>query len=81
MLLPGSLAIDYGLGCPDIDQHGVPQPIGPACDVDSVEYGWLVFLPAVVRWSITGPNQATIPSTNRIDFAHSLMQSSSILHN
>jgi hypothetical protein len=49
MLLPGSPAIDYGLGCPDIDQRGIPRPIGVACDVGSVEYGWLVFLPAIVR--------------------------------
>jgi hypothetical protein len=49
MPLPDSPAIDYGLGCPAFDQRGVPRPIGAACDVGSVEYGWLVFLPGVMR--------------------------------
>jgi hypothetical protein len=49
MPLPESPTIDYGLGCPGLDQRGVPRPIGPACDVGSVEYGWLVFLPGVMR--------------------------------
>ena len=49
MPLPGSPAIDYGLGCPGVDQRGVRRPIGPACDVGSVEYGWRAFLPAVLR--------------------------------
>ena len=49
MPLRGNPAIDYGLGCPDVDQRGMPRPIGAACDVGSVEYGWLVFLPAILR--------------------------------
>lgn len=49
MLLPDSPAIDYGLGCPTTDQRGVPRPIGLACDVGAVEYGWLVFLSLVSR--------------------------------
>jgi hypothetical protein len=49
MLLPDSPAIDYGLGCPTRDQRGVPRPIGLACDVGAVEYGWVVFLPLVLR--------------------------------
>ncbi|MGD8464393.1 MAG: choice-of-anchor Q domain-containing protein [Anaerolineae bacterium] len=49
MLLPDSPAIDYGLDCPDTDQRGYSRPIGPACDVGAVEYGWLVFLPAIRR--------------------------------
>jgi hypothetical protein len=49
MPLPGSPAIDYGLGCPSVDQRGMRRPIGPACDVGSVEYGWVVLLPGVNR--------------------------------
>ena len=49
MLLPDSPAIDYGLGCPATDQRGVPRPIGLACDVGAVEYGWVVFLSLVSR--------------------------------
>jgi hypothetical protein len=47
--LPGSPAIDYGLGCPAVDQHGRPRPIGAACDVGSIEYARLVYLPLVIR--------------------------------
>jgi hypothetical protein len=49
MPLADSPAIDYGLGCPPADQRGVPRPIGPDCDVGSVEYGWVLFLPEVTR--------------------------------
>ena len=49
MLLPDSPAIDYGLGCPDIDQRGMHRPIGPACDTGAVEYGWRAFLPGIWR--------------------------------
>jgi hypothetical protein len=49
MLLPDSPAIDYGLGCPSTDQRGLPRPIGLACDVGAVEYGWVDFLPLVSR--------------------------------
>jgi hypothetical protein len=47
--LPGSPAIDYGLNCPAIDQHSVPRPVGPACDVGSIEVAQLVYLPMVVK--------------------------------
>ena len=49
MPLPGSPAIDHGLGCPLTDQRGVLRPIGLACDVGSVERGWLALLPLVIR--------------------------------
>lgn len=48
-LLAGSPAIDYGFNCPAIDQNGRPRPIGAGCDVGSVEYGWVLFLPVIVR--------------------------------
>jgi predicted outer membrane repeat protein len=44
-----SPAVDYGLNCPAIDQLGKPRPIGAACDVGSVEFGWWVYLPVIVR--------------------------------
>ncbi len=44
-----SPAVDYGLGCPAVDQRGYPRPIGPACDVGSMELGWVVFFPGVIR--------------------------------
>lgn len=47
--LPGSPAIDYGLNCPAVDQLGRPRPIGPACDVGSIEYVRLVYLPMVIK--------------------------------
>jgi large repetitive protein len=46
---PGSPAVDYGLDCPPVDQRGYPRPLGAACDVGSIELGWLLFLPAVAR--------------------------------
>jgi predicted outer membrane repeat protein len=46
---PGSPAIDYGLACPAVDQPGKSRPIGAACDVGSVEAGWWVYLPLVLR--------------------------------
>ena len=46
---PDSLAIDYGLDCPDDDQRGYPRPLGAACDVGSVEFGSLIFLPLITR--------------------------------
>jgi hypothetical protein len=49
MLEPDSPAIDYGLGCPATDQRGYPRPIGLACDVGAVEYGWVAFLPLASR--------------------------------
>lgn len=49
MPLLDSPAIDHGFGCPDVDQRGVRRPIGPACDVGSVERGWLVFLSALTK--------------------------------
>jgi len=47
--LAGSPAIDAGdnNGCPAFDQRGYPRPIGPACDIGSVERGsalWLTYL-------------------------------------
>jgi predicted outer membrane repeat protein len=44
-----SPAVDYGLGCPAMDQRGYPRPLGAACDVGSIERGWLIFLPMVMR--------------------------------
>ncbi len=50
MPLPGSPAINYGVSCPLVDQRGVWRPVDPApCDVGSVEVGWMLFLPAVLR--------------------------------
>ena len=49
MPLADSPAVDYGFGCPAVDQRGVFRPIGVACDVGSVERGWLAFLAAVGR--------------------------------
>jgi hypothetical protein len=46
---PASSALDYGVGCPAIDQLGKPRPMGAACDVGSAERGWLVYLPVLVR--------------------------------
>lgn len=48
-LLPGSPAIDYGLDCPAVDQRGWPRPLGAACDVGSIEYGGIIYLPLVIR--------------------------------
>lgn len=46
---PNSPVIDYGLGCPSVDQRGYPRPLGGACDVGSMEFGALVFLPSVIH--------------------------------
>ncbi|HUM71950.1 MAG TPA: right-handed parallel beta-helix repeat-containing protein, partial [Chloroflexota bacterium] len=48
-LLPGSPAIDYGLDCPSVDQRGWPRPLGAACDVGSIEYGGIIFLPLIIK--------------------------------
>ncbi|MBX3056611.1 MAG: hypothetical protein KF770_09080 [Anaerolineae bacterium] len=48
-LLPGSPAIDYALDCPAVDQRGWPRPLGAACDVGSIEYGGVIYLPLVVK--------------------------------
>ncbi len=48
-LLPGSPAIDYALDCPAVDQRGWPRPLGTACDVGSIEYGGIIYLPLVVK--------------------------------
>ncbi|MCL4263543.1 MAG: hypothetical protein KJ069_10030 [Anaerolineae bacterium] len=47
--LPGSPAIDYGLDCPAVDQRGWPRPLGNTCDVGSIEYGGIIYLPLVVK--------------------------------
>lgn len=47
--LPGSPAIDYGLDCPATDQRGWPRPLGAACDVDSIEFGGVIYLPVVIK--------------------------------
>jgi CSLREA domain-containing protein len=36
-VLPGSLALDAGAGCPAIDERGVSRPRGGACDVGAYE--------------------------------------------
>jgi hypothetical protein len=46
---PGSPAIDYGVGCPAIDQRGFPRPLGAACDSGSIEVGGVVYIPMVRR--------------------------------
>jgi hypothetical protein len=46
---PGSPAIDYGLGCPSVDQRGFPRPLGGGCDVGSMEFGGMVLMPVVLR--------------------------------
>jgi hypothetical protein len=45
----GSPAIDQGdnASCPPIDQRGFRRPIGPSCDLGSVEAGLNVFLPFI----------------------------------
>lgn len=39
--LPGSAAIDAASGCPsaNVDQRGLPRPVGAACDLGAVELG------------------------------------------
>lgn len=46
-----SPAIDAGdnSGCPAFDQRGYPRPIGSACDIGSVEYGYAVWLPYTAK--------------------------------
>jgi Ca2+-binding RTX toxin-like protein len=36
-LLPGSLALDHGAGCPSLDQRGTVRPQGSACDIGAFE--------------------------------------------
>jgi len=52
----GSLAVNNGdcLAGVDIDQRGLPRPVGGDCDIGAVErqavdYGWYAFLPLVLR--------------------------------
>jgi predicted outer membrane repeat protein len=49
--LAGSPAIDGGdnIGCPRFDQRGYPRPIGDACDIGSVEAGFALWLPAMLK--------------------------------
>ncbi len=49
--LPGSPVIDAGDndGCPSVDQRGQARPLGPACDIGSVESGAALWLPAVTK--------------------------------
>ena len=42
-----SPAIDYGQGCPALDQRGLPRPLGSACDVGAMERGSLIFLSTI----------------------------------
>jgi hypothetical protein len=44
-----SPAIDYGVGCPTVDQRGYLRPLGAGCDAGAVERGGLVFLPLLKR--------------------------------
>lgn len=37
-VLPGSLALDAGAGCPAIDQRGISRPRGQACEIGAYEY-------------------------------------------
>ena len=46
---PGSPVVNYGLGCPAVDQRGFPRPVGGGCDVGSMELGWTVYMPMAVR--------------------------------
>jgi CSLREA domain-containing protein len=50
-LLPGSPALDSGhdATCTASDQRGLPRPIGPHCDIGSVENGVAIFLPVIYR--------------------------------
>lgn len=49
--LAGSPAVNAGdnAGCPLFDQRGYPRPIGAACDIGSVEYGWALRLPFTIK--------------------------------
>jgi hypothetical protein len=44
-----SPAVNYGAGCPAVDQRGMPRPIGNACDVGAIERGFQIFLPLLRR--------------------------------
>jgi hypothetical protein len=49
--LDGSPAIDGGdnTGCPRFDQRGYPRPIGEDCDIGSVEAGYALWLPSMLK--------------------------------
>jgi hypothetical protein len=47
--LSNSPTIDYGLNCPVVDQRGLPRPLGSACDVGSIEYGGILYLPVISK--------------------------------
>jgi CSLREA domain-containing protein len=53
-LLEGSPAID-GVGwnepndCPETDQHGIPRPFGPLCDIGAFEQGFYIYMPLSIR--------------------------------
>ena len=44
-----SPAVDYGIGCPAVDQRNYPRPLGAACDVGAIERGSLTYLPLIKR--------------------------------
>ena len=51
-LLEGSPAIDAippGFCLVSMDQRGVMRPIGDGCDIGAYEYGFLAFLPLIIR--------------------------------
>jgi predicted outer membrane repeat protein len=47
--LPNSPAINYGMDCPGVDQNLRLRPVGAACDVGSIEYARIVYLPLVIK--------------------------------
>jgi hypothetical protein len=50
-LQAGSPAINAGtdITCPAADLDGKPRPIGPSCDLGAYEYGFLRYIPLIVR--------------------------------
>jgi predicted outer membrane repeat protein len=42
-----SPALDYAQNCPPRDQRLYPRPLGPGCDVGSIERGAVVYLPFI----------------------------------
>ncbi len=50
-LMSGSPAIDAGdnAACPATDQRGYGRPFGLTCDPGAYEYGFLIYLPAILR--------------------------------
>lgn len=76
--LPGSAAIDAASGCPsaNVDQRGLPRPVGAACDLGAVEVGWSTVSiadvsnaegsgggVASVAWALTRTGDIEFPST------------------